>query len=89
MQKITRNGRTMGYSEILRTVGQYLDRSKLLEVRILEVDNGLIVQGRISEGARRGEIDTYELSPEDILGLIEDARSQRAEQATTERGTKL
>lgn len=65
------------YSEILRLIGQYIERADLSEIRILETDDGLILQGRVMRGEHAGERDTYQLSPEDITVLLEDAHSRR------------
>jgi len=65
------------YSEILRTIGSYVDEANLSEIRILETDEGLILQGLVAHGARAGERDTYQLTVEDIKALLEDARAKR------------
>jgi len=56
----------MSYSEILRVVGRFVDRAQLVEVRVLETDEGLILQGVVRVGERTGQLDTYQLSVEDI-----------------------
>jgi hypothetical protein len=65
------------YAEILRCIGQYIDRANLTEVRVIETDDGLILQGLITRGEREGERDTYQLSPDDILALVEDGQTMR------------
>jgi hypothetical protein len=65
------------YSDILRTVGLYIDGVDLSAIRILETDEGLILQGVVMRGARAGERDTYQLSNEDIKILVEDAHAKR------------
>ena len=65
------------YSDILRTIGLYVDEADLSEVRILETDVGLILQGLVMHGARAGERDTYQLTTEDIKALLEDAHAKR------------
>jgi hypothetical protein len=67
----------MSYSEILRVIGRYADRSQLVEVRILETDEGMILQGVVRFGERTGQLDTYQLSVEDIEDLRRDAHAQR------------
>ncbi len=81
MRRVKRGEINMTYSEMLRVIGSYIDRSNMADVRILETDEGMIVQGRITQGTRAGESDTYQLTPEDIESLLRDARAQR--------GTKL
>jgi hypothetical protein len=65
------------YSEILRVVGSYIERAHLAEVRILETEEGLILQGLVTQGEREGERDTYQLTTDDINALLTDAYAQR------------
>ncbi len=77
MQRLMPADRRLSYSEILRVIGIYVDRAHMNDVRVLEVDDGIVVQGRVVQGQRAGEIDTYQLSPEDLEELLRDARAQR------------
>jgi hypothetical protein len=78
MRHPKRNDGYVPYSEILRVVGQYVERAHLSQVRVLETDEGLILQGLVNEGERTGELDTYQLTAEDIGALLEDAYSMRS-----------
>ncbi len=77
MQRTLRGEITMPYAEVLRVVGMYVDTSNLSEVRIVETDEGLILQGLVMTGERQGERDTYQLTTEEIWDLLRDARSKR------------
>ena len=77
MRRPKRGEAMLRYSEVLRLVGQYIERANLSEIRIVETDEGLILQGIVARGAREGESDTYQLSPEDISALLEDAYAMR------------
>lgn len=77
MRRPKRGEATLRYSEILRLVGQYIERANLAEIRILETDEGIILQGVVMRGEREGELDTYQLTPEDISALLEDAYAMR------------
>ncbi len=77
MQRMTRAGTLMSYSEMLRVIGRYVDRNSLEELRLVETDDGIIVQGRVTKGERAGEIDTYQLTIEDLAELRQDALLQR------------
>ncbi len=77
MQRVTRTGATMSFSEILRVIGRYVDNNHLEEVRLVETEDAIIVQGRVTQGERQGEIDTYQLSIEDLAELRQDALLQR------------
>ncbi len=77
MRRLKRGEINMTYSEVLRVIGSYIDRSNLSEVRLLETDEGIIVQGRVTQGPHAGESDTYQLTPEDLESLLHDARAAR------------
>ncbi len=77
MVRVVLENYAVPYSELFRTLGAFIDQAKLGEVRLLETDNGLILQGRVLEGERAGERETYELTLEDLKALIEDARARR------------
>ncbi len=72
-----RGDMTMRYSQVLRVVGAYVERTHLAEIRILETDDGLILQGRVMEGDAAGERATYQLTKEDLRDLLYDAYAQR------------
>ncbi len=59
MRRPKRGEATLRYSEILRLVGQYIERTNLSEIRILETDEGMILQ-ELSRGvnARGNSIRT-------------------------------
>jgi hypothetical protein len=67
----------VSYSEIMRVVGQYVERAHLSEIRVLETDEGLILQGLVTQGEHAGERDTYQLTTDDIGALIDDAHALR------------
>jgi hypothetical protein len=65
------------YAEILRALGAYIDDAHLTNIRVLETDDGLILQGMVLEGAQAGERETYQLTIDDLKGLVQDARAKR------------
>ena len=67
----------MRYSQVLRVVGAYAARSNLTELRILETEEGLILQGLVTKGENVGERATYQLTKQDIEELLFDAFAQR------------
>ncbi|MBI5033974.1 MAG: hypothetical protein HZB51_25925 [Chloroflexi bacterium] len=77
MRRPKRGEAIMRYSEILRLVGQYVERADLTDIRIVETEDGLILQGRVMRGEHAGQCDTYQLTPEDLSALQEDAFVQR------------
>ena len=77
MQKPMRGKTPLAYSEILRVVGQYIERSHLSQIRVLETEEGLILQGLCMDGPKMGERMTYEVTADDIADLLEDSFAQR------------
>lgn len=79
MQRPQRYGQPLSYAEILRVVGMYVDNAHLVDIRVLETDEGLILQGLVTEGPRAGQRDTYQLTPEDVDGLYQEALARRGQ----------
>ena len=77
MVRIVLQNYKVPYSEMLRAIGSYIDDSHLSDVRLLETDDGLILQGTVTDGKQAGERETYKLTIDDLKGLIEDARAKR------------
>jgi hypothetical protein len=77
MNRIEIKGVRKTYSEILRVIGYDVDKANLSEVRVLETDDGLILQGRLTKGDKVGERETYQLTVDDIEALLLDAHAMR------------
>ena len=73
------SGTNLHYSEVLRAVGAYAERSGLTELRIVETAEGLILQGLVTTGKDVGERATFQLTREDIRDLLFDAYAQRGQ----------
>lgn len=71
------NNKPMSYSQVLRTLGTYLDNHHLQEMRILEGADAIILQGLATQGDHAGERVTYELTEDDIYDLYLDQTAQR------------
>jgi len=68
------------YQDLLRTIGHYIDQSGFTNIRLIETEEGIILQGRISTtGDIRGEkkTETYLLTMEDIRDLMREAYGRR------------
>ncbi len=83
MRRPTHNRVPLPYSEILRVIGNYIDRYSLSEIRILETDDGIILQGLVTQGEKAGERTTYEVTVEDIQDLFHDAYAQRGKEISS------
>jgi len=68
------------YQDLLRTIGHYVDQSGFTNIRLIETEEGIIIQGRVSATEEiRGEkkTETYLFTVEDIQDLMRDARGRR------------
>jgi hypothetical protein len=63
------------YQDLLRAIGELLDKEGLRDVRLWEHENGLIVQGRSIAG--EGEYRTHLLTDEDLRALLGKAYGRR------------
>jgi hypothetical protein len=78
MRRPKRGDTFLEYSEMLRLIGQYIEHANLAEIRLIETEDGMILQGRVMRGERAGQCETYQLAPEDVSALLQDAYSQRS-----------
>jgi hypothetical protein len=83
MQKLFQGMMKTDYQDVLRTIGHYVDEHGFSDVRLIETEDGLILQGKVSTGEGRGEkkTETYLLTVQDVTELMREAY--------TRRGTKL
>ncbi len=77
MNRLTQMNTHLSYSEVLRVIGAYIDHEHLTDIRVLETDEGMILQGRQTVGEGAGQPATYQLTKDDIQVLLADARAQR------------
>jgi hypothetical protein len=79
VQKLFQGMPKTDYQDVLRTVGHYIDEHGLSDVRIIETQDGLILQGKTSTGGARGEkkTETYLLTLQDVKDLVREAYTRR------------
>ncbi|MBU0495764.1 MAG: hypothetical protein KKA73_24630 [Chloroflexi bacterium] len=67
------------YQDILRAIGHYVDQQQFSNVRVLETEEGIILQGTSVSRERRGEMkaETYLLTAEDLESLLREAYARR------------
>lgn len=68
------NQRT-NYQELLRAIGRLLDKERFKHLRLIEADDGLVLQ--VMRGSRRIEFETYLLTRDDLTALIKDTYQLR------------
>jgi len=66
------------YQDVLRAIGHYIDQQQFSNVRLLETEEGIILQGT-SIGHERGDFkaETYLLTSEDLESLLREAYARR------------
>jgi len=79
MQELFQGVSRTDYQDVLRTIGCYVDEHRLTGIRLIETEDGLILQGRVGTREVRGEkrTETYLLTIEDIRDLMRDAYTRR------------
>ncbi len=67
------------YQDVLRAIGHYIDQQQFSNIRILETEEGLILQGTTVVRGRGGELkaETYLLTSEDLESLLREAYARR------------
>jgi hypothetical protein len=79
MQKLFEGMTKTDYQDVLRTIGHYVDEHGFTGIRLIETEDGLILQGKIGTGELRGEkkTETYLLTVQDIRDLMREAYTRR------------
>jgi hypothetical protein len=68
------------YQDVLRVVGRFAEEHRFSDLRVVETEDGVIVQGRAEDRTSRDHAlitETYFLSVEDLLGMMRSALKAR------------
>lgn len=67
------------YQDVLRTIGMLIDERGYTDIRIIETEDGLVLQGRLDSRIQLGEaaFDTYLITDEDLRIMQQDASVRR------------
>jgi len=67
------------YQDVLRAIGHYIDQQQFSNIRVLETEEGIILQGTSMGRERRGELkaETYLLTTDDLESLLREAYARR------------
>lgn len=79
MQKLFQGMLKTDYQDVLRTIGHYIDEHGFTGIRLIETEDGLILQGKVgTEGIRGGKkMETYLLTVQDVKDLMREAYTRR------------
>jgi hypothetical protein len=77
--KLFRGMKSSDYQDVLRALGYFIDDHSYTDVRIIETDDGVVLQGRVAERREIGEsnYDTFLITDEDIKVMVRDAFLRR------------
>lgn len=70
------------YQDVLRAIGRFIDERGYSDVRIVEIGDGLVIQGRVAERRELGAAgyDTFLITDEDLKELVRDAFERRGQE---------
>ncbi len=74
------------FEEVLRSVGAVLDQRGMREISVLEVPDGFIVQGIVTQVVEGGWSDTIARQEKESLSVLEDDIARFMEEAHARRG---
>ena len=79
--KLFRGMKRSDYQDVLRALGSFIDDHGYSDVRIVETEDGLVIQGRVVDRREIGEssYDTYLITDDDIKLMVRDAFQRRGQ----------
>jgi len=79
--KLFRGMKRSDYQDVLRALGYFIDDRGYTDVRIVETDDGVVLQGRVAERHEIGEssYDTFLITDEDVKVMVRDAFLRRGQ----------
>jgi hypothetical protein len=66
------------YQEVLRAVGAFVEEASFRDIRILETEDGLVVQGKIDREDGTAATETYLLTVDDLHMMLRQAYEKRS-----------
>ncbi|HEU4326007.1 MAG TPA: hypothetical protein VFS21_22905 [Roseiflexaceae bacterium] len=72
------------YQDVLRAIGALIDERGYTDIRIIEVEAGLVLQGRTPRRTPLGEAnyETYLITEEDVQRMVREAYFRRQRRAS-------
>lgn len=65
------------YQDILRSVGAFIEEANYRDIRILETEDGLVVQGKLAREDGSIATETYLLTVDDLQTMLNEAYQKR------------
>ncbi len=82
--KLFRGMKRSDYQDVLRALGYFIDDHGYSDVRIIETEDGVVLQGRVGDRREIGEssYDTFLITDEDIKVMVRELISPQGPEAT-------
>ena len=79
--KLFRGMKRSDYQDVLRALGYFIDDHGYSDVRIIETEDGVVLQGRVADRREIGEssYDTFLITDEDVKVMVRDAFMRRGQ----------
>ena len=79
--KLFRGMKRSDYQDVLRALGSFIDDHGYSDIRIIETEDGLVIQGRVTDRREIGEssYETYLITDDDIKEMVRDAFRRRGQ----------
>lgn len=77
--KLFRGLNRSDYQDVLRALGWFIDEHGYCDVRIVEMDDGLLLQGRLPErhGIGEASYETFLITDDDIKTMVRESYRRR------------
>ncbi|NWG19995.1 MAG: hypothetical protein HXY39_06670 [Chloroflexi bacterium] len=73
------------YQDVLRAIGHFIDEHGYTDVRIVEIEDGLVLQGRVPERREIGtsSYETLLITDDDLKEMVRNAAQRRGHRPPT------
>jgi hypothetical protein len=83
--KLFRGMSRTDYQDVLRALGGFIDERGFTDVRIVEIEDGLVLQGRVADRREIGQagFETFLITDEDLKEMVRDGFRRRGQKPPT------
>jgi hypothetical protein len=69
------------YQDVLRAIGLFIDKHGYTDVRIIEIEDGVVLQGRVREqrGIGASSYETFLITDDDLKEMVRTAAERRGQ----------
>ena len=79
--KLFRGMSRTDYQDVLRAIGYFIDERGYTDVRIIEMDDGVVLQGRVPDRREIGKssYETFLITDDDLKEMVRDGFRRRGQ----------